>query len=82
VIQEPVTKFFVPDWGDKVDYGIGLSYRLGSLCSLKRRGRNSFFVKCKDKILQKSSGKRKGGEAGMCEEVMCQMRLIIGNTSS
>jgi hypothetical protein len=23
-------KFLVPDWGDKVDYGIGLSYRPAS----------------------------------------------------
>jgi hypothetical protein len=22
-----VAKFIVPDWGDKVDFGIGLSYR-------------------------------------------------------
>jgi hypothetical protein len=27
-------KFLVPDWGDKIDYVIGLSYRYASLCSL------------------------------------------------
>ncbi len=27
----PEAKFIVPDWGDKVDSGIGLSYRPGSL---------------------------------------------------
>jgi hypothetical protein len=51
----------------------------------KRRDINSFFVKCngQNTELLKSSGKRKkGGEGGICEEVMCQMRLIIGNTSS
>ncbi len=26
-----VAKFLVPDWGDIVDYGIGLSYRPASL---------------------------------------------------
>jgi hypothetical protein len=26
-----VAKFFVPDWGDKVDSGIGLSYRAARL---------------------------------------------------
>jgi hypothetical protein len=30
----PVAKFLVPFCGDKVDYGIGLSYRPASLCSL------------------------------------------------
>jgi hypothetical protein len=25
--KKPVAKFIVPDWGDKVDSGIGLSYR-------------------------------------------------------
>jgi hypothetical protein len=25
--ERPVAKFIVPDWGDKVDSGIGLSYR-------------------------------------------------------
>jgi hypothetical protein len=26
-IQDPVAKFIVPDWVEKVDFGIGLSYR-------------------------------------------------------
>jgi hypothetical protein len=25
--KSPVAKFLMPDWGDKVDTGIGLSYR-------------------------------------------------------
>ncbi len=32
-----VAKFIVPDWGDKVDYGIGLSYPPTSLVSLTGR---------------------------------------------
>ncbi len=31
-------RFFVPDWGDKVDYGIGLSYWPVFLCSLCPQG--------------------------------------------
>jgi hypothetical protein len=30
-------KFIVPDWGDIVGSGIGLSYRPSSLCSLAGR---------------------------------------------
>jgi hypothetical protein len=30
-ILYPVAKFIVPDWGDKVDSGIGLSYRPAKL---------------------------------------------------
>jgi hypothetical protein len=33
----PVAKFFVPDREDKVDSGIGLSYRAASLCSMADR---------------------------------------------
>jgi hypothetical protein len=33
----PVAKFIVPDWGDKVDSGIGLSYWHDSQCSLACR---------------------------------------------
>ncbi len=29
-----VARFIVPDWGDKVNSGTGLSYRPASLCSL------------------------------------------------
>jgi len=25
--MSPKAQFLVPDWGDKIDYGIGLSYR-------------------------------------------------------
>jgi hypothetical protein len=36
-----VAKFIVPYWGDKVDHGIGLSYRpAGSLCFLTGRYEN------------------------------------------
>jgi hypothetical protein len=36
-IPYAVAKFIVLYWGDKVDYGIGLSYRPASLCSLTGR---------------------------------------------
>jgi hypothetical protein len=32
----PVVEFIVPEWGDKVDYGIGLSYRPARLYILHR----------------------------------------------
>ncbi len=32
-----VAKFIVPNWGDKVDSGVGLSYLPASLCSLAGR---------------------------------------------
>jgi hypothetical protein len=32
-----VAKFLVPDWGNEVDFFIGLSHRPASLCSLARR---------------------------------------------
>jgi hypothetical protein len=32
-----VAKFLVPEWGDIVDSGIGMSYRPASLCSLAGR---------------------------------------------
>jgi hypothetical protein len=34
-----VAKFIVPEWGDKVESGIGLSYRPVSLCNLAGRYR-------------------------------------------
>jgi hypothetical protein len=36
-IPAPEAKFIVPEWGDIVDSGIGLSYRPASLCSLADR---------------------------------------------
>jgi hypothetical protein len=33
----PIAKFIVPDWEDKVDSDIGLSYRPASICSLPDR---------------------------------------------
>ncbi len=33
-VDHAVDKFIGPYWGDKVDYGIGLSYRPATLCSL------------------------------------------------
>ncbi len=32
-----LAKFLVPDWGDKADSSVGLSYRPGSLCSMAGR---------------------------------------------
>jgi hypothetical protein len=34
---DTVVEFIVPEWGDKVDSGIGLTYRSASLCSLAGR---------------------------------------------
>ncbi len=36
----PVAKFFVPDWGDIVDSGIGLSYQLARIHRLAARNDN------------------------------------------
>jgi hypothetical protein len=36
----PVAKFLVPDWGDKVDSGIGLSFRSARLHRLAGRYNN------------------------------------------
>ncbi len=39
----PVAKFIVPDWGDKVDYGIGFSYRPARLHRLAGPLINTFI---------------------------------------
>jgi len=36
-LTNPVAKFIVPDWGDKVDSGIGVSYRPAKLHRLEGR---------------------------------------------
>jgi hypothetical protein len=37
VFQIPEAQIIVPDWGDKVDYGMGLSYRPARLHRLADR---------------------------------------------
>jgi hypothetical protein len=41
---KPEAEFIVPDWGDKVNYGIGLSYRPAKLHRLAGRHDNPMPV--------------------------------------
>jgi hypothetical protein len=44
-IRSPEAKFLVPDWGDKVDSGIGLSYRPARLEYVAWRSGTKIFCR-------------------------------------